>query len=298
MTRFLIAAALLVWTFTPATAEPYKEDYDVRTFTCPIGGKKFKQDVGYSSFPLITLTDGSWLGDAQIGVQIPICPDNGLVLIPDLAKSEADEGDKILYADYTRDERTKLPSLIADPAYGALKSDGPYAQAYWLATKLGRPVADRYFMLQRSTWATVDPVLRRKRVSMLVSDTPALIDALPKEDMRTFLYRYYLVNALREMGQFAEATTALDGLERDVATIQSIPEEERGVPDADSMRIAIAEKDEGRHPAALLNRRIVSDVCNDSSPFLYGPTHPSTKIACKNREDREKREAERWESNQ
>ena len=64
-------------------AKPSGEKFDVRHFTCPLGGKAFDQDVGYFAFPLVTLPDGSWLGDNMIDAQIPVCPDNGLVLLPD-----------------------------------------------------------------------------------------------------------------------------------------------------------------------------------------------------------------------
>lgn len=80
--------------------------YDVRQFVCAIGSKTFQQDVGYSAFSPITLPDGSWVGDTAIDVQIPVCPDDGLVLLPDVAKGRGEgEGNIIRYADFSAAER-------------------------------------------------------------------------------------------------------------------------------------------------------------------------------------------------
>jgi hypothetical protein len=270
-------------------AEARAEDYDKRQFICPIGGKKFSHDVGYSAFPLITFPDGSWLGDTQIGVQIPICPDNGLVLLPDIGKSE----EELVYTDYTAAEKTQLSALIADPEYRARKSDGLYAQAYWLASKLGRPAEDRFFMVQRATWATADTALRKKLVEKLAEDGPALIDAMTADEATKLSYRRYIVNALRELGRFDAALALLDAM---VATQQTIMQK----PDPDSMfgpeefapemRLAIAEKDDGRHPVEMLDRRMVDDICDDKLVALYGKATESTKRACKVRRDREQNE--------
>src|SRR3569623_2500113 len=76
---------------------PRERSFDVRHFTCPLGGKTFDQDVGYNAFPLITLPDGSWLGDNLIDAQIPICPDNGLVLLPDYAATAKLQRNQIVF---------------------------------------------------------------------------------------------------------------------------------------------------------------------------------------------------------
>ncbi|MFM2409562.1 MAG: hypothetical protein RL481_390, partial [Pseudomonadota bacterium] len=247
-------------------SKPSAHSFDVRSFTCPIGGKVFEQEVGYSAFPLITLPDGSWLGDTEIGVQIPVCPDNGLVLIPDLLKSAEEDDDRMAYAEYSPSERERLPALIADPAYIALKEDGRYAQAWWLATQLGRPAEDRFFMLQRSTWATRDPAKRKRLVKRLAEEGPAIVASLRGQGSIKSFYLIYVVNALREIGRFDDALTMLDQLE---AKGDPIP----GQPDPDSiygagdavgpMRMAIEQKDDGRFPAELLHAKMVNDICDD-----------------------------------
>lgn len=281
-----------------AAAPDKKEYFDVREFTCPIGEKTFKQDVGYAAFQLITMPDGSWLGDTEIGVQIPICPDNGLVLVPDLALSAATEDDDILYTNYSLKELEQLPALIADPTYFALKEDGPYAQAYWLATKLGRPAVDRLFMLQRSTWATRDPVKRKRLVQRFADEGPAIIDAMKADDEKKHYAMIVIVNALREVGRFDEALTLLDRIKASGTLVLGPPDpesiyepEEAGEP----LRLAIAQKDDGRFAAEMLPKRVLNDICDGGWAFMYGPTAPATKAACKIRRDREKKEEDDFE---
>jgi hypothetical protein len=290
---FLLAAlAVAAWLFTfaaqaNAPAKDAPATYDVREFVCPIGGKAFKQDVGYFAFPLITMPDGSWLGDTEIGVQIPVCPDNGLVLVPDMTKMMG-EGDRILYADYSAAERERLPALIADPAYRALAAEGRYAQAYWLATALGRPAYDRFFMLQRSTWATRDPAMRARLVARFVADAPALIDAYTQGEPIKRFHRMYVVNALRELGQFDEALALLDAIEGSGPPVpgQADPDNMFGPGEADEpLRLAIQQRDDGRFAAATLPQRMLNDICDENLAALYGPTKPATKAACKLRRD-------------
>jgi hypothetical protein len=279
-------------------SKPYVQSYDVRQFTCPIGGKVFEQEVGYSAFPLITLPDGSWLGDTEIGVQIPVCPDNGLVLIPDLSKSAQEGSDRIAYADYTTAELARLPALIADPAYIALKEDGRYAQAWWLATQLGRPAEDRFFMLQRSTWATRDPAKRKRLVKRLAEEGPAIIAAFNGKEAVKSYHGIYIVNALREIGRFDEALALLDQLEAKGEPIPGQPDPDNiyGPGDADGpMRLAIAQKDDGRFAAELLPAKMVNDICDNELAAIYGPTSAATLASCKIRRDRERKESEDFE---
>lgn len=103
----ILRAGLMLAALTlamPAAAAPEKpETFDVRAFTCPIGGERFSQDVGYSAYPLLTLPDGSWLGDFAIGTQIAVCPGNGLVLFPefDPYRADGDPGAKFEYPGYS-----------------------------------------------------------------------------------------------------------------------------------------------------------------------------------------------------
>lgn len=276
----VVAAALAL----PAAAE---EGLDRRDFTCPVGGERFTQDVGYSAFPLIVLPDGSWLGDALIDVQIPACPKNGLVLLPDYAAMEKAGDAAMLYGDYSAAELAQLPGLIADPAYAALARDNRHAQAYWLATRLGRPATLRFHLLQRSTWATIDPRLRRRRVAAFAADAPALIDAMDLPEEEQHRHRLYVVNALRELGRFDEAIALLQKLEDaglpggDAAA----PGEMFGAFPGERMRRALAARDDDRYPVDLLDDRMAGETCSGEPAFPpYDQRTAKTRAACARRQ--------------
>jgi hypothetical protein len=272
---------------------------DLRHFVCPVGGKAFDQDVGYSAFPLITLPDGSWLGDSLIDVQIPSCPDNGLVILPDYDAIAGAGDNSMAYHSYTPDEIGRLPALIADPAYVSLRADGRHAQAYWLATKLGRPALERFSLLQRATWAATDPGLRRRLVERLAADGPPLIEASDLPAAKRRVLQYYLVNALRELGRFGEALALLDKVGAGSPPAPG-PEAPDAMGDSDDyaarIRLAIAQKDDGRFPAELLDRRILGDICEGTLSPPYNQRTPAAAAACKTRLEREARESAETEA--
>ena len=277
----------------PAAAAPEKpETFDVRSFTCPLGGEQLSQDVGYSAYPLLTLPDGSWLGDFAIGAQVPVCPGNGLVLIPkyDPYVADGDPGAKFAYPGYSPAELARLPALVASEEYRALKADGPYLQAWWLATKLGRPAYGRFNLLQRATWATRDPAQRRRLVERFVAEAPALIDAAQAPpEVRLFL-KTYVVNAMRELGRFDEAQALLGGLFRQSATVPGYEvanSEMQQLP----IKLAIAERDDGWFAAEMVPRKLFGRLCSGELAAGYGPLKSATKAGCKLREEREAREA-------
>ena len=289
----LLAGALLPLALPGAApaSKPKAEapqTFDLRSFACPLGGEKFSQDVGYSAFPLLTLPDGSWLGDFQIGTQIPICPGNGLVLIPkfDPYQAENDPGAKFEYPDYTATELAQLPALIASGEYRQLKADGAYLQAYWLATKLGRPAYGRFNLLQRATWATSNPAQRRRLVERFAADAPALIDAADVPAGAKQFLQGYVVNALRELGRFDEAKTLYARLYQSAAAVPGLDAAQNDMQQSPMAR-AIAERDDGWFAAETLDRRMFGDICSGDLARLYGPTKPATKVACKVRRERE-----------
>ncbi len=287
MIHALRVAALLLFfaTTAPLAAQDGEAAADRRSFTCPLGGERFTQEVGYPSFPLITLPDGSWLGDPAMDVQIPVCPGNGLVILPDYAAMG--EQDAMAYGAYDAAELARLPALIADPAYRALAADNRHAQAWWLATQLGRPASLRFHLLQRSTWATVDPDLRRRRVAAFAADAPALIAAMDEPAAAKQAALFHVVNALRELGRFDEALAWLDTIEADgpVAGL-TVPDDlldaaARGEP----MRAVIAARDDDRYPVELLDRRLANDKCSGALQYPpYDQRTPKTEAACARRQ--------------
>jgi hypothetical protein len=286
----MIASAALAMAASVASAGGAQDTgsgRDVREFTCPVGGKTFRQDVAYLTFPLVTFPDGSYPGDELIDAQIPVCPDNGLVILPDYERMNAEKSDRMLYSDYSAAERALLPALIADPAYAALKADGRHAQAYWLAGKLGRSAFTRFDLLQRSTWAASDPVLRRRLVERLVAEGPALIDATTLSAPEKRFYRFYVVNGLRELGRFDEALSLIAAIEHDGPPVAA-PSDPDAIFGPDSyaarMRAVIADKDNDRFPVRLMPDKWANTVCSDAAMRPpYGPRTAATEAGCKRR---------------
>lgn len=292
MGRFLVIAAFCLLahgTTTASAAEPSadREAIDRREFTCPVGGAKFTQDVGFSTYPLVTFPDGSYPGDDRIETEIPICPENGLVLIPDFVAMNAPGTSRMIYSEYSSAELARLPALIGDPAYSALKADGRHVQALWLATRLGRPALVRFMLLQRATWAATDPGLRKRLVERFVAEGPALIEAADMPDHGMRRVRYYIVNALRELGRFDEALALIDSIERGGPPVPAPadPDSLYGPGDyASRMRAVIAAKDMDRFPVALMPDKWAASVCGgEAMPPPYGPPSATTRAACARR---------------
>jgi hypothetical protein len=279
-----LSALLLLCLSGPLwAASPAHEPLRLESFTCPLTGKAFKQDVGYNTFPLVTFPDGSYPGDEKVDAQLPVCPADGLILLPDFSPILSEEqamGDALIYPRYTRAELAKLPALIADPAYAALKADGRYAQAHWLATQLGRPAFDRFTMLQRATWGAIDPALRRKLVERLVTEGPALLEASIRPAPYKRYLRLIIVNGLRELGRFDEALNMLDAIDRDSAAALAQDVIEDAEVSTQEMRAVIVAKDTDRFPVGLMPSRWANVVCKDRDmPPPYARTE-TTKAAC------------------
>lgn len=279
-----LAALLLFAALAVPLAAQGADPIDERRFTCPVGGKAFRQEVGYAAFPLITLPDGSWLGDPMMDVQIPVCPDNGLVILPDYAGMEGQ--DAMAYGAYSATEIARLPALIADPAYRALAADNRHAQAWWLATQLGRPASLRFHLLQRSSWATTDPALRQRRVAAFAADAPALIEAMDEPAAAKQAHLFHVVNALRELGRFDAALALLDTIEADGPVPGIASPDDMFAPEAagPQMRAVIAAGDDDRYPVELLDRRLANDKCSGGVEYPpYDQRTPKTEAACARR---------------
>lgn len=293
MTRQIIipgvAALIAFMPSSSSAAEPAPESvpysFDKREFTCPLGGARFEQDVGYSTFQLVTFPDGSYPGDEGVDAEIPACPGNGLLILPDFEASS--EAQRMAYSDYSAEELARLPALIADPAYRAAAADGRHMQAYWLASKLGRPAELRFTLLQRATWAAVDPSLRRKLVERLVEEGPALIRSSGDPDPAKRMQLYLIVNGLRELGRFDEALALIDTIEREGPAVRAPvdPDNMYGPGEyGPQMRAVIAEKDTDRYPVGLMPPKWANSICSgeDHRP-PYGPLTATTKAACARR---------------
>ncbi|RNF83285.1 hypothetical protein [Montanilutibacter psychrotolerans] len=296
LNRALSVGLLALATIAPWASRGAPSDaatFDVRQFVCPLSGETFSQDVGYAAMPLVQFADGSWLGDHLVDAQIPECPRDGLVLIPDYAN--ADQAQSLPYLEYSLDQLMQLHDLLGSDAYRKLRHSSRHERAQWLATQLGMPAQTRMQLLVRASWATTDRADRRRLVTRIADEGPTLIEAFTTPEAEKRTARLLVANALREMGRFADANTLLDSM------LASIPAD-ANVTDPDNtqalvgtisgLQEAIAHRDDDRFPVDLSSAKWAASVCNGGDlPPPYGPITTNAKAACERRQrDRQSRE--------
>jgi hypothetical protein len=185
--RALIAVSAALLLAMPLAASSYTEVEK----TCPIGGKKFKFMELMSISTFGRMADGMPVGSGIFPIDLPKCPDNGLVM----------------YKDFSKADLAVLKPIVAGAEYQALqRKETVYFLAAWLAEKLGErdQVAG---LLLSATWEAKNQepggeMARRYNEAFL-----AWVAALPA-DNRSFgsiALRVRAANALREMGRFDEA---------------------------------------------------------------------------------------------
>lgn len=284
-------------------------DIALHSFTCPLGGERWSQPTGFPHLELVTFPDGSHLGDEWVDTQIPECPENGLLLLPDQAASEAQERSRdedaplLVYHTYTADELARLPTLLASTQWQALAGQTRSLKAYWLATWLDRPVRDRFSLLQWAGWGSETPEQRTTVLTTMVEQMPGLIERLDLGEDENATYRrgflrYYVINALRELGRFDEALALMAEVE---AAAPGVPMADD--PDAifgpsefaDPMRRAIAAGDTDRFAIDLLTDTMASRICGDSDSFAHY-RGPHAKARCAAREEMLARQQEEFDA--
>ena len=260
----------------PAQAE--QMELESSSFTCPLGGERFLQVVGFPHFPLETFPDGSHLGDQWVDMQIPECPDNGLLILPDLAATEVrdqtgqrgEQENLLVYYNYTPEELALLPGLMASPEWQGLLGQTRSLRAWWLATQLGRPPRDRFDLLQWAGWGTENADQRTSSLEANVQHMPGLIDALEMGEEQRGFYRYFVINAYRELGRFDEALALLEEIESATPGVAMPldPDSIFGPGDyASPLRQAIAAGDTDRYAIDLLSDDMAGRLCGDSETF-------------------------------
>lgn len=304
--RLLLGALAILGAVSAPTAarvltaeQAQRMDIPVLTFTCPLGGATFRQPVGFPHFPLETFPDGSHMGDEWVDTQIPECPGNGLLLLPDIAASEArnakreEDAPLLIYHTYTATELARLPALLASPEWQALAGQTRSLRAFWLATWLDRPADDRLQLLEWAGWGSDTADQHTTALTAIVDHMPGVIDQLPLPDdgrgaMVRGFRRYQVVNALRELGRFDEALALLEAVE---TATPGVPMAED--PDAiygpsgqaEPMRRAIAARDSDRFAIDLLGDDMAGRVCGDDSRYAHY-RGASTQARCTAREQR------------
>ena len=270
---------------TSHSAESRAAGFDVREFVCPMGGAKFSQDVGYLSMSLIRFSDGSWLGDEHIDVQIPQCPGNGLLLIPDY-DSESDS-QKLSYRNYTPEQMVRLPTLIGSDDFRKLGEKSRHERAHWLATQLGMSANTRMELLIRASWSVTDSSERKRLVARIADEGPALVDAMAGSETAKWVRRLLIANALRELARFDDADALLGSIAASIPADADIKDPDNFnalLGNITKMGKVIALRDDDRFPVDLSYEKWVNQVCGGGTlPPPYGPRTDNAKAACERR---------------
>ena len=266
MKRFLMPAILLLCLAPPLAAATPDDALKAGTFVCPVGGEKFYQATGFYHWPLpgTYFPDGSHPGDELINVELPECPGNGLVMLPDIAAEETGR-----QSPYSAAELAVLPGLIASPEYRALRAESRHIRAFWLAQQLKRPAALQAELLIRATWGARNDAERKRYLEKLVNERDALIDASDFDLGQKLWRKFYVVNALRELGRFDAATTRYAALRLDDPAAnrtdnRAVANEIGYLKDyAPQILPVIAAGNVDRHPVSMMQSRWVGAVCGD-----------------------------------
>ncbi len=283
MFRFLCGCAVAVGLIfsMPASAkvldaERAKQwEFEPESYLCPLTGKRFEQVVTHPHYPIESFPDGSHLGDEWIDTQIPECPDNGVPILPDYSAPADDGSGRLVYSSYTADELARLPALIASDDWDSLQDDTRHLRGYWLATQLDRPAMDRFNLLLHSPWGAENDAQRTKALETLVADLPDVLDELDVPPEYRVFGRYYVVDALRQLGRFGEATALLEVL--DAYPVDADPGEDpddeyaRGAYSIQQRR-AIDMQDSDRFAIEALDDRMAGRLCSGEDYWaLRGP---------------------------
>jgi hypothetical protein len=229
-----------------------------REMTCPIGGASFTYTRPGPQSVKGTRPDGKPIG-AAAPPPLPECPDNGLVL----------------YKDYSPEEVTKLETLIASPAYQALRaSDTQYYRAYWLMKEMGvEPETYLWALLQASWQADGRPELRSRYLGELVESSAKV--APNPASLNWVGMEAHAINALRELGRFDEALSRIDmvplqpldvRIPAGAATLPAVQEARKRrtwLAFFKSLKTAIERKDSSLEPLDLIPRAVALERCID-----------------------------------
>ena len=241
-----IAAAGLV-----AAAAPAFAGFPVsRQMTCPIGGATFDFTTTGSYSTWGSRPDGKPFGSWRFPLEIPECPDNGL----------------IVYKEFEAGEIARLRPLVESAEYQALRrGDTPYYRAAWLMRRLEASPTQPLWLLMQATWeAEPNPALRRRYLEELVAGVAALGEPA---DLERFALRGRAVNALRELGRFDEAAALIAAtLDRFRAAPEGENEEAREnrlgwIGFYEQLGRAIARRDASIMPLDLIPVPVAATLC-------------------------------------
>jgi hypothetical protein len=205
-----IACCLGVLLHSAAQSSPYSS-VDWSDFVCPVGGERFTKEgfepprfKGYDVPVRASEFRRFRERDSDEFAEFPECPSNGLPL----------------YREFTKNELKRLPALLNDPAFIALRKDTQPMRSYWLATRLGNS-AETKLVLILPAIELARTLAERKRVVGIVVKAFEIVpfdasfekqfEAKPSPASK-IVVRLVYIDSLRELGLFQRALVELNAL--------------------------------------------------------------------------------------
>ena len=132
---FTIAVTICFVSTLPLRATTFAKE----TFTCPIGGKKFKANTVMSNSTFGERPDGKPYSPMPI-YPIIECPDNGFLLFDEK---------------FSDQELKKLNEVVFTAEYQNMRTtETPHFRAYWLKKEVGRPSLQKISSIRQAVWET------------------------------------------------------------------------------------------------------------------------------------------------
>lgn len=264
--KFCLATAaatflLLAMPCSPANATTY---FEVKK-KCPVGGEKFKAyDVGSSS-SWGQRPDGRNFGTLPIWPLI-VCPKNGFVIFDE---------------EFTKDELLKLNEAVSSAEYQAMiqRDEARHYKAWWLATKIDRPLRQRAGLLMQASWDSDDLPERKQRYQREFANLTEQLDLQDAAEGDNFWLSLRGANALRELGEFERAAARIANLK----SAKNYPMDEEQKKGADwlieGLSRLIDDKNSFSEPTNLIPRQMAETRCKAVDLLLGVELEACQKIA-------------------
>lgn len=268
------AISLALTTLSPAYGTTF---FEVKK-TCPVGGEKFKAyDIG-SSTSWGQRPDGREYGTLPIWPLI-VCPKNGFVIFDD---------------EFSKDELKKLTEAVSSPEYKVMvqNDEARHFRAWWLATKIDRPLRQRVGLLMQASWDSDDIPERKQRYQQEFATLSAQLDLNKSTDTENFWLSLRGANALRELGKFENAMDRILLLKAAPSYPTEVDEKEGADLLIDGLSSLVKDRNAFNEPTNLVPKNIAEKRCSQTN-LLYGvELEACHKIAAGVGDQQEKYEAD------
>jgi len=227
-------------------------------FTCPMGGDVFEDYVigSYSSFG--QRPDGRAYGTLPV-LPLVECPGNGFLLFEDA---------------FTPEEIALLTPLVGSAEYQAMRQgETPHHRAWWLMRALGREPEQLASALLVASWESDDDLARRVWYQRAFLEATAGI--APDSD-GWLLYQLRAANALRELGQFGDASALLARIGASNAWPEDEDEREGARYLLEGLRPLVADRNPHPELTNLIPTMIAAERCMGETSALS----PAERVAC------------------